>query len=108
MSAREPADGASVVRTWTGWIRSADRQRYGAYLEETGLREYRQTSGNLGAFAMFRADGDRTEVTTVSFWDDRESIRAFAGVDISAAVFYPEDDEYLLERDTRTKHYEID
>jgi heme-degrading monooxygenase HmoA len=107
MTTREPGATASVVRTWTGWIRSADRQTYGAYLEETGLREYRQTPGNLGAFAMFRTDGDRTEVTTVSFWDDRDSIRAFAGDDISAAVFYPEDDRYLLERDTVTRHYEI-
>jgi len=24
------------------------------------------------------------------------------------AVFYPEDDEYLLERDSFTRHYEID
>ena len=107
MTAAELDAGASIVRTWTGWIRSTDRGRYAAYLEKTGLSEYRQTPGNLGAFAMFREEGDRTEVITVSFWTDRESIRAFAGDDIEAAVFYPEDDEYLLERDTFTRHYEI-
>jgi heme-degrading monooxygenase HmoA len=107
MTASQPVTGASVVRTWTGWIRPGDRDRYAAYLEETGLREYRETPGNRGAFAMFRDEGDRTEVTTVSFWDERDSIRAFAGDDISTAVFYPEDDEFLLERDTTTRHYEI-
>jgi heme-degrading monooxygenase HmoA len=108
MRIEELAARASVVRMWSGWIRSIDREAYGAYLEETGLREYRQTPGNLGALVMFRAEGDRTEVTTVSFWTDRESITAFAGDDITRAVFYPEDDAYLLERDTRTRHYEID
>jgi len=107
MPAPVPERDASIVRTWTGWIRSTDRGRYAEYLEKTGLSEYRQTPGNLGAFAMFREEGDRTEVTTVSFWTDRESIHAFAGDDIEAAVFYPEDDDYLLERDTFTQHYEI-
>ncbi|MET0989448.1 MAG: hypothetical protein ABWY54_02250 [Glaciihabitans sp.] len=102
-----PPAGASVVRMWTGWIRSADRAQYAAYLEATGLREYRETPGNRGAFAMFREEGDRTEVTTVSFWNDRNSITAFAGDDISVARFYPEDDEYLLERDTHTRHYHL-
>ena len=100
--------GASVVRMWTGWIRSSDRHTYAAYLEETGLGEYRETPGNLGAFVMWRPEGDRTEVTTVSFWDNRESIKAFAGDDISVAVFYSEDDKYLLERDTFTRHYELE
>jgi len=108
MTTDGPGAGASIVRTWSGWIRSTDRASYSAYLEETGLSGYRQTPGNLGAFTMFRAEGDRTEVTTVSFWTDRESIRAFAGDDIEVAVFYPEDDEYLLERDSFTRHYEID
>jgi hypothetical protein len=107
MTSVEPWAHASIVRTWKGWIRTADRQKYGEYLEQTGLREYRETAGNLGAFVMFRAEDERTEVTTVSFWDTRESITAFAGDDISVAVFYPEDDAYLIERDTVTRHYDI-
>lgn len=107
MTRTKPWAEASIVRTWKGWIRSVDRQKYAEYLDETGLREYRETPGNLGAFVMWRAEGDRTEVTTVSFWDNRESIVAFAGDDISVAVFYPEDDAYLIERDTVTRHYEL-
>ena len=107
MTSAAPWAGASIVRTWKGWIRSADRQKYAKYLEETGLREYRETPGNLGAFVMWRAEGDRTEVTAVSFWANRESITAFAGDDISVAVFYPEDDAYLIERDALTRHYDV-
>jgi hypothetical protein len=39
----------------------------------------------------------RTEVLTVSWWVSRAAIIGFAGSDIEAAVFYPEDDEYLVE-----------
>jgi len=98
----------TVVRTWVGWIRSDDRHDYGDYLERTGLRDYRATSGNLGAFAMFSDEpGDRTRVTTISFWTNIDAIAAFAGENIAEAVFYPEDDRYLIARETRVMHHEV-
>jgi hypothetical protein len=36
-----------------------------------------------------------------------DSIRAFAGEDIEQAVFYPEDDRFLVERDVTVRHYEV-
>jgi heme-degrading monooxygenase HmoA len=48
-----------------------------------------------------------TEVITVSWWDDLESIRGFAGDDIEVAVFYPEDDNYLVDRETRVNHFVV-
>jgi hypothetical protein len=54
-----------------------------------------------------RDDGDRSEIITFSLWDSQNSIRAFAGEDIEQAVFYPEDDRFLLERDLSVRHYEV-
>ena len=54
-----------------------------------------------------RDDGDRSEIVTFSLWDSRDSIRAFAGDDIDQAVFYPEDDHFLLERDLTVRHYDV-
>ncbi len=44
---------------------------------------------------------------TLSFWDSLQSIEAFAGADIEKAVYYPEDDRYLLERDLLVMHYQV-
>lgn len=98
----------SVMRSWTGWIRPGSRADYAAYLERTGLLEYRSTPGNLGALVVFRdlADG-RCEVRTISFWTSREAITAFAGEDINAAVFYPEDDAFLLDRERTVSHFDV-
>ena len=99
---------ATVARIWRGVIRTEDRDAYAAYLAETGIKEYRQTPGNQGAYILTRDLGDgRTEITTLSFWSSADSIRAFAGDDVSVAVFYPEDDRYLLERDLTVTHYEV-
>lgn len=97
-----------VMRTWTGWIETARREEYAAYIGDTGMADYLATPGNLGAWMVFRDQGDgRTEVMTVSLWDSRDSIRAFAGDDIELARYYPEDDEFLVERELHVKHYDL-
>ena len=79
-----------------------------AYIEGTGMAEYRQTPGNRGAHMLTRdLDGGRTEIVTLSFWESRDAIHGFAGDDIEQAVFYPEDDRYLVDRETTVTHYEV-
>lgn len=43
----------------------------------------------------------------MSFWESREAIDGFAGQDIEKAVFYPEDERFLVERDLTVRHYEV-
>ena len=43
----------------------------------------------------------------MSFRESRAAIEAFAGQDIDTAVFYPEDDKFLIDRDLTAKHYEV-
>lgn len=98
-----------IARSWRGWIRSEDRDAYVAYVNETGINEYRETPGNRGAWILTRDLGDgRTEMVTLSFWDSREVIEGFAGKDIELAKYYPEDDRYLVDRENTVTHYEVD
>lgn len=96
-----------IVRTWRGWTRPEDTDVYADYILATGIEEYKATPGNRGAYIVSRPDGDRTEFLAISFWDNRESIVAFAGDDIDLAVFYPEDDRYLIDRELTVKHFTV-
>jgi len=97
-----------VMRTWTGLIRTDDRDEYRDYIAATGLEGYRATPGNLDAWMLYRDLGDgTTEVVTVSLWESREAIVGFAGDDIEVAHYYPEDDRFLLERPLMVKHYDV-
>ena len=84
-----------------------DAEAYADYIEMTGLAEYIATPGNRGAWLLHRVDGDRAEFLAVSLWESRDSIAAFAGEDIETAVFYPEDDRFLIDRETKSLHYEV-
>lgn len=96
-----------IVRIWRGWTRREDASAYADYILGTGIVQYEATPGNEGAYLVSRSHGDRTEFLTISFWDSRESIVAFAGEDIDQAVFYPEDDRYLVERETFVEHFAV-
>ena len=96
-----------IARIWRGVVRREDAEAYADYIDETGLAGYADTPGNRGAWMLRRDEGERTEFVTLSFWESREAIRGFAGDDIEAAVFYPEDDRFLVERDETVRHYDI-
>jgi len=95
-----------IARIWRGWTSSADADDYLEYVERTGMAAYRATPGNLGAWILRRRDGERTEFVTFSFWESMDAVRAFAGEDADRAVFYPEDDRFLVERETSVTHFE--
>ena len=96
-----------IARTWRGWTRSADADAYVEYLQRTGIKEYRETPGNRAAFILRRRDGDRTEFVTLTFWDSLDAVRGFAGDQLEQAVFYPEDDRFLIDRETTASHYDV-
>src|SRR5262245_2272457 len=98
-----------ILRKWTGTIRASDKAAYLAYIRRTGMREYRATAGNRGAHMVTRdLPRGRVEVTTLSWWDDLASIRAFAGDDVERAHYYPMDRKYLLTRPAKVEHFEVD
>jgi len=97
-----------IARTWRGWTMREDADAYLEYLRETGLKEYRATPGNRGAWVLRRDDGERTEILTLSFWDSLDAVRVFAGDEVDRAVFYPEDDRYLVDREPTVRHYRLD
>jgi heme-degrading monooxygenase HmoA len=96
-----------IARIWTGAVRSEVGDAYAAYIGETGLAGYLATPGNRGAWLLRRDVADRTEFVTFTLWDSIDAIRGFAGDDVETAVYYPEDDRYLVERDLKVKHYEV-
>ncbi len=96
-----------IARTWQGRVPSAKADAYHAYLQRTGLPDYAATPGNRGVLALRRTEGDVTHFVLTTLWDSMEAIRVFAGDDVTRARYYPEDDDYLLEREPFVTHHEV-
>ena len=96
-----------IARIWRGTVREADKDIYYEYLQKTGLKEYADTPGNRGVHTLRRIADGKCEFLLLTLWDSWEAIKAFAGPDYEKAVYYPEDDKYLVDRGPKVDHYEV-
>jgi len=95
------------AREWKARCPVASKDSFIAYLYETGIKDTAATAGYLGAQIFTRTLENRVEVTLISYWDSLESVKSFAGENISEARLYPEDFKYGLEADHFVSHYEV-
>lgn len=103
MTAVSPA----LARTWSGSVSHKRAEAYEKYLHRTGIVDLRVTPGNLGVILLRRDVGTETEFTVLSLWTNEEAIRRFAGEDFHKAVYYPEDQDFLLRMDPHVIHYQV-
>lgn len=96
-----------IARLWRGVVPADKADAYLAYLERTGLADYRATPGNRGVQVLRRIEGDAAEFLLVTWWDSWEAIRRFAGAEPEKARYYPEDAAFLRELEPTVRHFEV-
>jgi heme-degrading monooxygenase HmoA len=103
----------AIARIWRGCVRAQDAGAYERYMLEVALPGYGDVTGNRGGYLMRRRvsrpedQHELEEFCMVTVWESMEAIRAFAGDDPEVAVFYPEDERFLVTRDERVAHYTV-
>ena len=96
-----------IARIWRGAVREEDGDAYAGYMRDTGVAGYAATPGNRGVWMLSRTAGDRREFLMFTLWESLESVKGFAGDDYETAVFYPQDDRFLVERELTAAHYSV-
>jgi heme-degrading monooxygenase HmoA len=56
---------------------------------------------------VWREREGHAEFLLLTLWESMEAVQRFAGSTPERAVFYPEDDDFLVERDEHVDHYEV-
>ena len=96
-----------IMRSWKGATKRSDAEEYFNYLNKTGIKAYQETEGNRGVYVLRKDEGDKTEFLLLSFWDSIESVRSFSGPEPEKAVFYPEDENFLIKFDKTVTHFDV-
>lgn len=96
-----------LARLWHGAVPLSKSQIYLDLMQNVGLYGYERTPGNLSAYLLFRTTGDAAHFTTLTFWESRSAIEAFAGADIERARYYDFDPHYLIEMEPTVVHYDV-
>jgi heme-degrading monooxygenase HmoA len=95
-----------ITRIWHGTTSSAKSDEYLHLMRSIAIPDYRSTNGNRGAYALRRIEGEVAHFLMVTFWDSEDAIRAFAGDDIRVAKYYDFDQDFLLDLEPFSLHYE--
>jgi heme-degrading monooxygenase HmoA len=86
-------------------VRREDAREYVKLMEEIALPDYRGTPGNIGAWCLHRDLDDRTEIVMLTFWEDMDAIRRFAGDGETVAKYYDFDTDYLIDMPEEALHF---
>ena len=96
-----------IARIWRGRTKAEHADEYVKYVKRTGVKQHRETPGNQGSMILTQAKGDEVEFLVISMWETLDVVRAFAGEKPEVAVYYPEDEKFLLEFEPEVRHYEV-
>lgn len=92
---------------WHGTVPAAKAGDYREFLIARAIPDYQSVEGNLNVYILERSEGAITHFITLTHWKDMDAVKAFAGEDVAAAKYYPEDRDFLLELEPTVVHYEV-
>jgi heme-degrading monooxygenase HmoA len=95
-----------ITRLWRGWAPAARAREYEQHHRTEVPAMLRGVPGFEGARLLRRTTGDETEFVSLTFFDDLDAIRAFAGPDYETAVVADEARDVLVRFDDHVGHYE--
>jgi len=95
-----------ITRMWRGWARFDQADRYERHYHSEVMATLRQVPGFRGARLLRRSIGEETEFVSLTFFDDLDAIRGFAGPDYETAVIAGEARKVLVRFDERVCHYQ--
>ena len=96
-----------IVRMWHGRVSAEKASAYREFLKQRAIPDYQSVAGNINVYILERGEGEITHFVTMTFWENMDVIRGFAGQDVERAKYYPEDKDFLLEFEPTVVHYEI-
>jgi heme-degrading monooxygenase HmoA len=97
-----------ISRIWHGWATRANADKYEKLLRGEFLPGLHRIRGYTGAYLMRRdAPNDEVEFVTITQFTDIDAVKHFAGEDYERAQYYPEDDEFLVERTEFVQHHVV-
>ena len=96
-----------IARIWHGKTRIEDYDAYTDFLKNVAIPDYQKTQGFIRLTFLRQVLNNEGHFNLITFWENLEVIKNFAGQDFEKAKYYPEDDKYLLEFEEKVQHHEV-
>jgi heme-degrading monooxygenase HmoA len=95
-----------ITRMWKGWARTDMADAYDRHYRTEVLETLQGVPGFVGARLLRRVVGDEVEFVSLTFFDDLEAVRSFAGGGYEDAVVAETARELLTRFEKTVAHYD--
>jgi len=96
-----------IVRMWHGRVDSSKSDEYAEFMKQRAAPDYRSVDGLQKLLFLRKNEKDVAHFLLVTYWNSMESVKKFAGEQPERAKYYPEDDQFLLEKEELSALYEV-
>ena len=96
-----------IVRMWHGRVDASKSDEYAEFMKQRAAPDYRSVDGLQKLLFLRKNEKDVAHFLLVTYWDSMESVKKFAGEQPEKAKYYPEDDQFLLEKEELSALYEV-
>ena len=76
-------------------------------MKEVAIPDYQKTPAFVKRSFLRRVEDNIVHINLITYWENLEVIKNFAGIDYETAKYYPKDKEYLLEFEEKVRHFEV-
>jgi len=96
-----------IARIWHGKTKLEDYEEYTEFTKKTAIPDYSKTPGFIKLSFLRNIKNNEANYTLITYWENLEVIKNFAGEDFEKAKYYPEDKNFLLEFEEKVEHFEV-
>lgn len=96
-----------IARIWHGTTKLEDYEEYTELMKFKAIPDYEKTEGFKKLTFLRNTNDGVGHFTLITFWENMEVIKNFAGKDFKKAKYYPEDSKFLLEFEEKVTHYKV-
>ena len=92
---------------WHGIVEASKADEYSEFMKERAVPDYSSVDGLKKLLFLKDVKDDVAHFLLVTYWDSIEAVKKFAGENPEKAKYYPEDDDYILEKEETSALYEV-
>ncbi|PKA82026.1 hypothetical protein ATE92_0151 [Ulvibacter sp. MAR_2010_11] len=96
-----------IARIWEGRTKLEHLEAYTEFMKIRAIPDYKKTDGFIKLTFMSSIHNELACFKLITFWENFEVIKNFAGSDIEKAKYYAEDKDFLIDFPEKVAHYEV-
>lgn len=97
----------AIMRLWHGKVAIEKADEYENFMIEKAAPDYSSVEGLQKLYFQRKDENDKAHFLLITIWDSLDSVKKFAGDNPEIAKYYPEDDNFLLEKEKHVSIYDI-